>query len=454
MANRVTWDDNLGNVFDNMVDAVGGVSDLVADVFEGAVSKAKNALDTFFAVCNTNSSLGTTNEQVLTEIANSPHWVVSNADGQEREAGQAVQAVDKVSKQIDASASFEGETAEKAIEYGKNIVNLKYDETLAEQTSTMNDIANRANSVIDYVRNHRDGLPGSKLDQQSTDMLNGVRNVVVHIPVLNKIIDTAGWSNPVEKINMYLANNREKAAGDLLDDVKEQFRQAVGGDLRPVALPEPESTGGSPIPIPIPVPDPDPDDNTGDDGRVPGPGTYLGGGAYDLNGDGDPDYYDYNLDGVPDVWVDSDGDGIPDIYDTYDDNDPQQRKTIEDATEQVKQNIANNHRNNGGGSDNGGNSGDSGNGSGNNWNNSNDSNGGDSQDFDIDGGNTGYYEPIPGPPDPPTPTPDPYDTYNPYNPPTYDPYNPPSSELRPKSWTWFIKGYQTGLWGTCPGIPP
>lgn len=448
MTNRVTWDDNFGNAFDNVANAVEGTGNLIGDAFNGAVSKAKNALDTFMAICNTNSSLGTTNEQVLTEIANSPHWTVSNAPDQEREANQAVRAVDKVSKQIEASPQFEGEAARKATEYGTNIVNMKYDEVTANQASIMRQVADQANSVIDYVRDHRDDLPGGKLDQQSTDMLNGVRNVVVHIPVLNTIIDTAGWSDPVGKINMFLGNNREKEAGKLLEETRKRFG-AISSGVEPVALPAP----------PIP-PVPDPDDDTRDDHRIPGPGTYLGDGAYDLNGDGNADYYDYNLDGVPDVWVDSDGDGIPDIYDTYDDNDPNQRRTIEDATEQVRKTIINNH-DSAGGSVNG-----SGNGSGGgaNGGGANSGNGGNG-DYWNDGGSDGsgsndggtgqdhgYYDPQPGTY---PPTPDPYDpsnppSYNPYDPnPTYpyDPYDPGDGPI----------DVDSGMGGGIPGstiVPP
>lgn len=136
-------------------------------------------------------------------------------------------------------------------------------------------------------------------------------------------------------------------------------------------------------------------DQSGVGGRVPGPGTYLGDGAYDLNGDGLPDYYDYNMDGVPDVWVDSDGDGIPDVYDTYDPNDVAQNRKYAEAVDQIGRNRRTSPYDN----DRGG-------------------NGSGGQDVDD---RPGYVVPDdsrrPAPP-----SPDPYNPYGPYDP--NDPYDP------------------------------
>lgn len=337
MTGRVTWDDGIGNVFDNAADAVEGIGKEAG----AALNKAKSALDTFIDVCNTKSSLGTTSEAVLDQIARSPLWTVSGTFRQEQEAGRAVQSVDNVKKEVESSGQFEGETADQATKYGANIVNLKYSDVLAKQTSTMDTIAAQANSVIEYVRDQRDSLPGSKLDAQSTAMINSVKDAIVSIPGMGLVLDTVGWSDPVGKINMFLGNQREKAAETILNKVKARFGEIIGSDFQAEELPNPEPDGGQDDTPPTPESINDIASTLGSDGRIPGPGTYLGDGAYDLNGDGMPDYYDYNLDGVPDVWVDSDGDGIPDIYDSYDDSDPAQRQNIEDATEQVRQNIRN-----------------------------------------------------------------------------------------------------------------
>lgn len=346
MTGRVTWDDGIGNVFDNAADAVEGIGKEAG----AALDKAKSALDTFIDVCNTTSSLGTTSEAVLDQIARSPLWTVSGTFRQKEEASQASTSVDDVKREVELSGQFAGETADQASKYGANIVNLKYSDVLTQQASTMDTIAEQANSVIEYVRDQRDSLPGSKLDAQATAAINGVKDAIVSIPGMGLVLDTFGWSDPVGKINMFLGNQREKAAEKLLKDVKTRFEKIpVPSEVTEFPNPEPDGEQDDTPPTPEFISDIA--SKSGSDGRVPGPGTYLGGGAYDLNGDGRADYYDYNLDGVPDVWVDSDGDGIPDIYDSYDDSDLAQRQNIEDATEQVRQNIQNGDSSgNGGGS--------------------------------------------------------------------------------------------------------
>lgn len=371
MTGRVTWDDGIGNVFDNAADAVEGIGKEAG----AALDKAKSALDTFIDVCNTTSSLGTTSEAVLDQIARSPLWTVSGTFRQKEEASQASTSVDDVKREVELSGQFAGETADQASKYGANIVNLKYSDVLTQQASTMDTIAEQANSVIEYVRDQRDSLPGSKLDAQATAAINGVKDAIVSIPGMGLVLDTFGWSDPVGKINMFLGNQREKAAEKLLKDVKTRFEKIpVPSEVTEFPNPEPDGEQDDTPPTPEFISDIA--SKSGSDGRVPGPGTYLGGGAYDLNGDGRADYYDYNLDGVPDVWVDSDGDGIPDIYDSYDDSDLAQRQNIEDATEQVRQNI----RNGGAGSGSAG-SGNSGSG-----------NAGS-----IDGGTGSTYDPVPLP---------------------------------------------------------
>ncbi|WP_154055003.1 hypothetical protein [Bifidobacterium bifidum] len=370
MTGHVTWDDNIGNVFDNVTDAVDDAAKNVGAAF----GKAKGALETFFAVCGTKSSLGTTNEAVLDEIARSPLWSVSGTERQKSEANQAAESVDSIKGEIESSGRLVGTTADSATEYGNNISNFRYGDVSSEQAKYIENLAESANSVIKYVRDQRDSLPGGRLDDESAVQINGIKNAIVSIPGLGWVLDTTGWSDPVGKINMYLGNQREKAAKKLVDEVSRRFSGAiVSNDAATLPVPDSDSKHRS-------VPDPPtPDlfnDTTGANSRVPGPGAYLGDGAYDLNGDGMPDYYDYNLDGVPDVWVDSDGDGIPDIYDSYDDSDPAQRRNIENATEQVRQNI----RNGGAGSGSAG-SGNSGSG-----------NAGS-----IDGGTGSTYDPVPLP---------------------------------------------------------
>lgn len=273
------------------------------------------------------------NEQTLNAIVRSPRWQMSDTLQNEEAATDAQQSVNEVKKSLEGSKDFQGATSDAAVTYGNNVVNLHYDTLTSSQITAIRNIEDQANSVIAFVESQKDSLPGNKLDSTSTALINGATTAIqVVVPVLSTaVLKFTGWDHPVDRINKMLRDNREKKAGELLDDVQRRFKN-VAGDFGTVVdpIPGPENN-------PYPEGDEDNQGNT-EDTRVDGPGTYLGDGAYDLNGDGSPDYYDYNMDGVPDIWVDSDGDGVPDIYDDYDPNNSTQNDDYRRAYEQINNN--------------------------------------------------------------------------------------------------------------------
>lgn len=276
------------------------------------------------------------NEQTLNAIVRSPRWQMSDTLQNEEAATDAQQSVNEVKKSLEGSKDFQGATSDAAVTYGNNVVNLHYDTLTSSQIAAIRNIEDQANSVIAFVESQKDSLPGNKLDSTSTALINGATTAIqVVVPVLSTaVLKFTGWDHPVDRINKMLRDNREKKAGELLDDVQRRFKN-VAGDFGTVVdpIPGPENN-------PYPEGDEDNQGNT-EDTRVDGPGTYLGDGAYDLNGDGSPDYYDYNMDGVPDIWVDSDGDGVPDIYDDYDPNNSTQNDDYRRAYEQINNNKEN-----------------------------------------------------------------------------------------------------------------
>lgn len=291
-------------------------------------------------------------ERTLNQIVQSPRWEMPSARSAKEESQEARDSVNSVRSTLESSGGFQGRTADDAISFGEGIVNLRYEEKLEAQTDRIRDIVDRSNAVIDYLKDQQDALPGNTLDGTSSSLISGATNLAkVAIPAFGWVLDVTGWSDPVARINGMLKENREKEAKKILQEVKDRFAAIGNGGGRYESLPEPDDSY-PPIPEPWPrddddpiIPDPNRPGGTSvtpasqtPSTRVPGPGTYLGNGAYDLNGDGLPDYYDYDMDGVPDEWVDSDGDGIPDIYDRDDARDEEQRRRYEEALKQIEQN--------------------------------------------------------------------------------------------------------------------
>lgn len=278
-------------------------------------------------------------ERTLNIMVTSPRWQVSGTSQVSSEAETVHSSVNSVYQTIDTSDEFEGHTAEAAADYGQSISKFGYESITSSQTDRMNAVAEQANSILDGLSSQRDALPGNKLDDTAASVIRGAKTVIsVAVPVLGVVLDIAGLSDPVAWINKKLEQNRENKAKEMLDSVEEQFVRLSGGsDV--LTLPEAPGIPDSDVPTPsnvteIPI-------EPRDVPTVMGPGTYLGDGAYDLNGDGSPDYYDYNMDGVPDIWVDSDGDGVPDIYDDYDPNNSTQNDDYRHVYEQINNNKEN-----------------------------------------------------------------------------------------------------------------
>lgn len=277
------------------------------------------------------------NEQILTQIATSPDWEIHGVKSCIDTAKNEEKVVQRAVNDLSNPKVFAGKTASAAADYGRSIVNIQYAQKLEDQMDAIEKRIKSANKVLEYVRNNQDNLPGNKLDDASSFAIRAAAvGATIFLPVSLPVgaavaggvtIGIAsGWLDPVAKINDLLEKNREAEAKKLLEEeVIPMFKRLNSTESVPSAVSKPgdvQDIGSTDVDI---------WDQSGVGGRVPGPGTYLGDGAYDLNGDGLPDYYDYNMDGVPDVWVDSDGDGIPDIYDMYDPNDAaQNRKYAED----------------------------------------------------------------------------------------------------------------------------
>lgn len=269
-------------------------------------------------------------ERTLNVLVTSPRWQVSGTSRVTSDAKAVHNSVNSVYEKIEDPQHFEGQTASAAINYGKHIGEFGYSLKTSSQTDSMEYVAEAANEVLDGLALKRDALPGNKLDATSSALIRGAKTVIsVAVPVLGVVLDVAGWSDPVSMINEKLRQNRENKAKELLDGVESKLseiaNQSVDIEQLPAApqtIDEHSDHNWEDIEVPV---------ETRDVPTVMGPGTYLGDGAYDLNGDGSPDYYDYNMDGIPDIWVDSDGDGVPDIYDDYDPNDSVQNEKYEQA---------------------------------------------------------------------------------------------------------------------------
>ena len=355
--------------------------------------KDKNVVEQLLdsVITSSDSNIGPI-EQRLNEIAKSPNWELQGNILSVDNAEQAEQAVKYVVERVSDTDVFSGQTALSAKQHGEDLLAVNYADGLSSQIEAMQRIIDHANDALEYVRKQRESLPGNQLDAVSSAAIRIAdvgATVLLPFPLAAgkaTIQILTGWTDPVGKINEQLCSNRENKAQELLLDFYKRLRNAGNYDpVKPVV-----STPGKHQDIGST--DVDIWDQSGVGGRVPGPGTYLGDGAYDLNGDGLPDYYDYNMDGVPDVWVDSDGDGIPDVYDTYDPNDVAQNRKYAEAVDQIGRNRRTSPYDN----DRGG-------------------NGSGGQDVDD---RPGYVVPDdsrrPAPPSP--------DPYNPYDP--NDPYDP------------------------------
>lgn len=302
--------------------------------------KDKNVVEQLLdsVITSSDSNIGPI-EQRLNEIAKSPNWELQGKDSSVDNAEHAEQAVKNVVERVSDTDIFSGQTARSARQYGKDLLAVNYADGLSDQIEAMQTIVDNANEALKYVRESQNSLPGNQLDAFSSAAIRVAdvgATVLLPFPLAAgkaTIQILTGWTDPVGKINEQLCSNRENKAQELLLDFYKRLRIAtnIADPVKPVV-----STPGKHQDIGSTDVDIWPSD--GDDGRVPGPGTYLGDGAYDLNGDGLPDYYDYNMDGVPDVWVDSDGDGIPDIYDTYDPNDAAQNRKYAEAVDQISRN--------------------------------------------------------------------------------------------------------------------
>lgn len=363
--------------------------------------KDKNVVEQLLdsVITSSDSNIGPI-EQRLNEIAKSPNWELQGKNLSVDNAEQAEQAVKHVVERVSDTDVFSGQTALSAKQHGEDLLAVNYADGLSSQIEAMQSIIDHANDALEYVRKQRESLPGNQLDAVSSTAIRIAdvgATVLLPFPLAAgkaTIQILTGWTDPVGKINEQLRANRENKAQELLTDFYKYLRlHATNGayEVKPVVSKPGDVQDIGPTDVDI-------WDQSGVGGRVPGPGTYLGDGAYDLNGDGLPDYYDYNMDGVPDVWVDSDGDGIPDVYDTYDPNDAAQNRKYAEAVDQISRNRRTSPYNN----DQGG-------------------NGSGGQDVDD---RPGYVVPDdsrrPAPP-----SPDSYNPYGPYDPnDPYDPNNP------------------------------
>ena len=301
------------------------------------------------------------NEQILTQIATSPDWEIHGVKSSIDTAKNEEKVVQRAVNDLSNPKVFAGKTASAAADYGRSIVNIQYAQKLEDQTDAIEKRIKSANKVLEYVRNNQDNLPGNKLDDASSFAIRAAAvGATIFLPVSLPVGAAvaggvtvgiaSGWLDPVAKSNDLLEKNREAEAKKLLEEeVIPMFKRLNSTESVPSAVSKPgdvQDIGSTDVDI---------WDQSGVDGRVLGPGTYLGDGAYDLNGDGLPDYYDYNMDGVPDVWVDSDGDGIPDIYDTYDPDDAAQNRKYAEAVDQISRNRRTSpHNNDQGGNGSGG----------------------------------------------------------------------------------------------------
>ena len=227
---------------------------------------------------------------------------------------------------------FSGVAADAALQRDAKVAVARDDfaNSTNDAQDTMQNVIESANDVIRDLRSRKEALPGNRLSAVASTAVSAAQvGAHVFLPVLSFGVEIlTGWTDPVGRINAMLEDNREEKAKELYQDTVRKLGSISPIEMTPNDPPDPIPEDERPVPWP---PEPVPPivvTRTGDSGHTtdgvrPGGGSVgdyggysmdspqanrpggvpLGGGAYDIDGDGVADYYDYNGDGVPDVWV-------------------------------------------------------------------------------------------------------------------------------------------------------
>jgi hypothetical protein len=235
-------------------------------------------------------------------------WTIPVDTSMVDRAREADEETRKVVTMLEDPREFAGATADRAVQYGEHVEQIFSKMDLEETIADLNREISKANSVLDGLRSRTDELPGNRLDSFSEGLI-GTLNVgaCLVVPGLG-VYELATGDNPVDAINSKLREKREDKAREILEDVRNEFPVApidASSVRRPTSLPD--TTTIEPV---KPWHDNDYNVPVIETTLRQSGARSLGGGRYDLDGDGVADYVDADGDGVPDYWLDRNGNRV------------------------------------------------------------------------------------------------------------------------------------------------